>query len=43
MDEGAAEKSDAAVESHHTVGYIVSTEEDDDDFDSSDQEPCLNM
>ena len=39
MDEGGAEKSDAAVESDHTMGYIVSMEEDDDDFDSSDQEP----
>ena len=39
MDEGAAEKSVAAVESDHTVWYIVSTEEDDDHFDSSDQEP----
>ena len=37
-DEGRVEKSDAAVESDHTVGYIVSMEEDDD-FDSSDQEP----
>ena len=39
MDEGGVEKSDAAVQSDHTVGYIVSTAEDDDDFDSSDQEP----
>ena len=38
-DEGEVEKSDAAVDSDHTVGYIVSTEEDDHDFDSSDQEP----
>ena len=38
-DEGGVEKSDAAVQSDHTVGYIVSTAEDDDDFESSDQEP----
>ena len=38
-DEGGAEKSDAVLDSDHTVGYIVSTEEDDDDFDSSDEEP----
>ena len=39
MDEGGVEKSDAAVESDHTVGYIVNMAEDDDDFDSSDQKP----
>ena len=39
MDEGGVEKSDAAVHSDHTMGYIVSTAEDDDDFDSCDEEP----
>ena len=38
-DEGGAEKSDAVLDSDHTMGYIVSTEEDDDDFNSSDKEP----
>ena len=39
MDEGAATKSDESADFDHTVGYIVSMDEDEDDFDSSDEEP----
>ena len=39
MDEGVATKSDESADFDHTVGYIVSTDEDEDDFDSSDEEP----
>ena len=36
-DEAWAAKSDAALDSDHTVGYIVSMDENADDFDSSDE------
>ena len=38
-DEARAAKSNAALDSDHTVGYIVSMDENTDDFDSSDEEP----
>ena len=39
MDESEATKSDEPADSDHTVGYIVSMDEDQEDFDSSDEEP----